>query len=73
MSSFALLPLVATLLAESPAGSRRNLELDDCARHTSTCERACDGRRGPDRLSCRTECRQQESECRHRRRTAPAQ
>lgn len=45
--------------------ARRPLEPDDCARRTLECERNCDRMEGMNRLSCKTDCRMAESQCRN--------
>jgi hypothetical protein len=62
--------LIATLILAASPGQRRTLDQDDCSRRSAACERACESRHGNDRLSCKTDCRLQETECRNGRRPA---
>jgi hypothetical protein len=59
--------LLVTLFAVPAAfaADRRSRDLDECSRRTAQCERLCDGRQGADRLSCKTNCRLAESQCRN--------
>ena len=67
------LPIVVVALLTGPAGAlgaerRPHIEQDDCAKAGATCEKGCDARAGMDRLSCKTDCRLVETECRNRKR-----
>jgi hypothetical protein len=63
---------IAALLAMpalAQAGDRRpHIEQDDCARRASSCEKRCDAQARAERLSCKTDCRFAETECRNKRR-----
>ena len=41
---------------------------DDCARQSAACEKRCDARSDMERLSCKTDCRLAETQCRNGKR-----
>ncbi len=52
--------------AAAPASERRpRIEQDECSRRCQQCEKACDAKSGSERLSCKTDCRLAESQCRN--------
>ncbi len=62
-----LTSLLSLFLLPTPAsaGERKgHVEPDECSKKTAQCEKACDARGGMDRLSCKTDCRLAESQCR---------
>ena len=64
----ASLVAAVALLASGLAGAserRPRVEQDDCSRRSQQCEKACDSRKGSDRLSCKTDCRLAETQCRN--------
>jgi len=66
---FVLVALL-TLATSAPAlaaEKRPRGEQDECSRKMSVCEKECDDTHssGMDRLSCKTDCRLAESECRN--------
>ena len=67
------LAIVIAALCSCPAlaqaGERRpKIEQDDCAKRVAACERRCDEKARAERLSCKTDCRLTETECRNKRR-----
>jgi hypothetical protein len=67
----ALLIVAAAILSSqtgAPAAQRRpHLEPDECAKAAAACEKRCDAKAGADKLSCKTDCRLVETECRNRK------
>lgn len=61
----ATLFLAPATFAAPIAAPRKSFEPDDCARRTQECERSCDQKDGMNRLSCKTDCRMAESQCRN--------
>ena len=62
--------LLALLLVQPAWAAEKKAppEQDECARKTAACEKQCESRSGMDRLSCKTECRLVETECRNKKR-----
>jgi hypothetical protein len=58
-----LLLSVSTVASASERRSR--LDSDECSRQAEVCERLCDDLEGMDRLSCKTDCRLEETQCRN--------
>ncbi|MGC4120390.1 MAG: hypothetical protein QM765_38585 [Myxococcales bacterium] len=58
---------VALLASGSAYASERRprVEQDECSRRTQQCEKGCDAKKGTDRLSCKTDCRFAETQCRN--------
>lgn len=52
-------------LDASGIAAPRRFEPDECARRSLECERECDRMEGMSRLSCKTDCRMAESQCRN--------
>lgn len=60
--------LLITVSVPAFAADRRGREPDECSRRTAQCEQQCDTQSGMNRLSCKTECRLAESQCRNSQR-----
>ena len=41
---------------------------DECTKRGAACEKGCDAKAGTERLSCKTDCRLTESQCRNGKR-----
>jgi len=72
-NAFSRLAVAALLVASlgsfvSAAERRPHVEQDECARRGARCEEQCDSTPGAERLSCKTDCRLAESECRNKKR-----
>lgn len=64
----AVLALVLALAAPALASERRpHVTQDECSRRGTACEQRCDEKAGMDRLSCKTDCRLAETQCRNAR------
>lgn len=72
MRTFAAALCAAAVLlasASTSASERRpKVEQDECSRKSQQCEQACAAKKGSDRLSCKTDCRLAESQCRNGKR-----
>lgn len=61
---------LAVFLGSVPAHRterRTHVDRDECARRTTACEQRCDAKKGMERLSCKTDCRLAESQCRNKK------
>lgn len=73
MRTLTIILALVTLGGTAFAAEKRPHVVDDaCAKQTATCEKGCDAKAGMDRLSCKTDCRLVETQCRNKKLESPA-
>jgi len=66
MRTLTILVAMMALGGTAFAAERRpHVAHDECAKRTAVCEQRCDGKAGMERLTCKTDCRQVETQCRN--------